>query len=97
MNKEKFDRNKPYANIGEIGKNEELDENRMAFVNSTINFVASNAKEYNQSILEELISQYGEDEGKRRFEILKQESKERSQMFKEIEVEPENKISGRRR
>lgn len=45
-------------------------------------------------VLQYLINEYGEEEGKRRFEILKQEAIERYNAFQNIDSTPEEKEDG---
>jgi len=84
MAKEKFDRSKAHINIGEIKT-----ENNGNMVAQTIMHVQNSFDNYNQMILEKLINEYGEEEGKKRFEILKQESNERFKEYQNIDFSPE--------
>mgnify|MGYP003296417708 CR=1 FL=1 len=54
------------------------EEEKVKFAYSTIGSIFSDANEYNKSVLENLIEQYGEEEGKRRYDALKQYAKERN-------------------
>ena len=45
-------------------------------------------------VLQDLINEYGEEEGKRRFEILKQEAIERYSAFQNIDSTREEKEDG---
>lgn len=88
--KEKFDRSKPHVNIGDIktvdhGKS----TTEAAFKHAQENYVR-----YEQMVLQDLINTYGLEEGERRFEILKQEAKERYNAFQNIDSTLEEKGDG---
>ena len=78
MTKEKFDRSKSYPNIGTIGVVDESSKERVKLAYSTFSSMISDAREYNRQVLMSLIEQYGEEEGKRRYDALKQYAKERN-------------------
>lgn len=86
MAKEKYERSKVHINIGDIKT-----ENNVNIAAQTIMRVQKSFDNYNQMILEKLINEYGEEEGKRRFEILKQESDERFKVYQNLDFEPETK------
>ena len=86
MAKEKYERSKVHINIGDIKT-----ENNGNIAAQTIMRVQKSFDNYNQMILEKLINEYGEEEGKRRFEILKQESDERFKVYQNLDFDPETK------
>lgn len=86
MAKEKYERSKVHINIGDIKT-----ENNVNIAAQTIMRVQKSFDNYNQMILEKLINECGEEEGKRRFEILKQESDERFKVYQNLDFEPETK------
>lgn len=89
MEKEKFERFKPHANIGTIGTSEEFSKEKVKFAYSTIGSIFSDANEYNKSVLENLIEQYGEEEGKRRYDVLKKHAEERWEAIDRIDKSEE--------
>lgn len=66
--KEKFVRTRPKRNIGEIGV--EPTSDRLKFAAATVDFVIKNGEEYRKSVLQRLIGEYGEEEGKRQFDMM---------------------------
>ena len=92
MKKEKFDCNKEYANIGTIGH---VDHGKTTLI-SAINFAISNREKYNQQVLDDLIEQYGEEEGLRRFKEMLKEAKERYEEIQKLDIktDDESKSSG---
>ena len=100
MPKEKFNRNAPRVNIGEIAKKHaEGHESRMGIASSAIDLSVSNLEKYNQQKLQNLIEQYGELEGKKRFEIMIQEAQAIFEKIQKLDIETndETKSSGLRR
>lgn len=87
MFKEKFDRSKPHVNIGTIGH---VDHGN-ATTQAAFQHAQDSYEKYAQTVLQDLINEYGEEEGKRRFEILKQESLERYNAFQNIDSTKEEK------
>ena len=90
MSKEKFDRSKLHVNIGDIKTvNHGKYTTEAAFQHAQESY-----EKYAQMVLQDLINEYGEEEGKRRFEILKQEAIERYSAFQNIDSTPEEKEDG---
>ena len=73
MTKEIFDRTRPHKNIGDIIENDR--DNNSNRKGSQINSLLGNKPEvinyFNKKMLENLINQYGEVEGKKIFESVK--------------------------
>ena len=93
--KEKFDINREHVNISELGKNyKELSSNRKSMATVAFQYAMRCHASYQQYVLNELIEEYGEIEGKRRFEIMKQNSKENWEELQKIDfnLEKEDKI-----
>ena len=72
MTREKCETRSNYKNIGEIGK-ENIDKNSN-IVGYTFDWVIQNYEEYKQQLLQNLIKKYGEEEGKRQFDIIQHAS-----------------------
>lgn len=91
MSKEKFERSKPHANIGDIVKTVEHGKSTTvaAFQHAHVSY-----EKYEQMVLQKLIDEYGEEEGKRRFEILKQEAIEDQKAIQSIGSTFEEKEDG---
>lgn len=90
MEKEKFDRSKPHSNIGDIGtKDHGKFTTAVAFQHAQESY-----ENYEKMVLQSLIDEYGEEEGKRRFEILKQESIKRYKDFQNIDCTPGEREEG---
>lgn len=66
--KEKFVRKPVQKNIGEIGV--EPTEKELSFAMATLGFVLKSREEYKMEVLGKLVEEYGEDEGKRQFELM---------------------------
>lgn len=94
MTKEKFERKSNYKNIGEIGR-ENTNENSN-IVDYTFDWIIQNREEYKQQLLQSLIEQYGEEEGKRQFEIMQLEAEERSKAIENIDMEHSDNIKSNR-
>ena len=91
MEKEKFDRNAPHVNIGEIAKKHAGEnEARMNITSSAIDFAISNNEKYNQQVLQDLIKQYGEVEGKNKFKTMLEEEKKRFEEIQKLDLEIDN-------
>lgn len=90
MSKEKFERSKPHVNIGDI---KTVDHGKSTTA-SAFQHAQQSYEKYAQMVLQDLINEYGEEEGKRRFEILKQEAIERYNAFQNIDSTPEEKEDG---
>ena len=88
--KEKFDRTKPHVNIGEIPHKEHG-------YSTTIAAFDKHTEDYERMReiqLRDLLEEYRLEEGKRRFDDLMQEIKERYQDFQKIDSVPEEKEFG---
>lgn len=90
MSKEKFERSKPHVNIGDI----KIIDHGKSTTEAAFKHVQESYEKYEQMVLQDLINSYGIEEGKRRFEILKQEAIERYNAFKNIDSAPEEKEDG---
>lgn len=90
MSKEKFDRSKPHVNIGDI----KTVDHGTATTEYAIKYVQEGYKKYTQMILQDLINKYGEEEGKRYFEILKQNAKDIDNAIQNIDFVPEEREEG---
>lgn len=77
MSKEKFIRNASHINIGEIVKGEEINDYRKSLAAAAVSYSNESYEKYAQMILQDLINQYGIEEGKKRFKLLKQEAHEK--------------------
>ena len=89
MAKEPFDRTKPSVNIGEIGNlptNEDVER-----AGATIAFVMQNGEEYKRGLLLQLIEQYGEEEGKRRFWQMILQADQMNEAVQNIDADIESK------
>lgn len=86
MNNNKFDRAKPHANISDIVS---VGHDKIT-TKAALELVRKNYEKREQKVLQDLINEYGEEEGKRLFEILKQESAERYQAILNISNPEEN-------
>ena len=85
MTREKFDRKLNYKKISEIGR-DNINENSN-IVSYTFDWIIQNREEYKQQLLQSLIEQYGEEEGKRQFEIMQLEAEERSKAIENIDMD----------
>ena len=90
MSKEKFDRSKPHVNIGDI----KTAEHGKTTSEAAFQHAQESYEKYEQMVLQDLINSFGIEEGKRRFEILKQEAIERYNAFQNIDSTPEEKEDG---
>lgn len=90
MAKEPFDRTKPYVNIGEIG-NRPTNED-VGRAGATIAFVVQNGEEYNRGLLLQLIKQYGEKEGNRKFREMILQADQINEAVQNIDDGIESKI-----
>lgn len=90
MSKEKFERSKPHVNIGDI---KTVDHGKST-TEAAFKHVQEGYEKYAQVVLQKLINEYGEEEGKRRFEILKQEAIEEYNAIQNIDSTFEEKEDG---
>lgn len=90
MSKEKFERSKTHGNIGDI----KTVDHGNSTTEAAFKQVQESYEKQAQMALQYLINEYGEEEGKRRFEILKQESIELYQDIQNIDSIPEEKEDG---
>lgn len=100
MPKEKFDRNREHVNISKVGKNyKDLSSNRKSMATAAFEYAMRCHTSYEQYVLNNLINEYGEIEGKRRFEIMKQNSKEKWEELQKIDfnLDDDAKSSGPKR
>lgn len=94
--KEKFVRTASKKNIGEIGV--EPTPERNAFLKATIDFVMQNREQYRDEVLQKLINEYGEEEGKRQFEMMMLAADDSFKAIQNIDMDSEEeKSSGLRK
>lgn len=88
--KEKFERLKPHVNIGDI---KTVDHGKST-IEAAFKHSQESYEKYAQIILQDLINEYGEEEGKKRFDDLIQQTKESYQDYKNIDSVSEEKEFG---
>ena len=81
MSKEKFILDENYKNISEIGNNNFNEEK----INNGILLVQQKMEQYNLKLLEKLIAEFGEKEGRKQFELMQLEANERWEQYKRMD------------
>ncbi len=90
MPKEQFERSNTHRNIGDIN----YIEHGKTTTEKAFERASEIYKNHDQMVLLELIERYGEEKGRKYFEILRRESEEGYKDFQNIDVTQEEKEDG---